>query len=186
MSARDRLIDSALALIGEKGPRGASTRAIAERAGLNEVTLFRTFGRKDALIAACVQSLFQRILGPTGVRPKSDDLAADLEALATDYFSLTNGHRHALARLLPEIHRNRGLAEAVLRDAAGPVTASIFGLFAHHQAAGRLRTDADPRELALAFLGPLLAHALIGDLLDLPDTLGLPAYVVRYLEGHRA
>ncbi len=184
-SARDRLIEAALALIGEKGPRGASTRAIAERAGLNEVTLFRTFGRKDDLIAACIQSLFQRIVGPTGQRPRSDDVVADLEALARDYFGLANSHRHALARLLPELRRNQKLAEAILRDTATPVTASMFGLFAHHQGAGRLRSDADPRELTLAFLGPLLAHAMIGDLLGLPDALDLPAYVARYLDGHR-
>lgn len=184
-SARDRLIEAALALIGEKGTRGASTRAIAERAGLNEVTLFRTFGRKDDLVAACIQSLFQHILGPTGQRPQSDDVVADLEALASDYFRLTSSHRHALARLLPEVRRNQKLAEAIVRDTASPVTAAMFGLFAHHQKARRLRTDVDPRELTLAFLGPLLAHAMIGDLLGLPDALDLPAYVARYLDGHR-
>jgi len=184
-STSDKLITAAIALIGEKGPRGASTRAIAKRAGVNEVTLFRTFGKKNDLIAACIRHLFERILGPSGERPTSDDIEADLDALARDYFGLTRSHRHALARLLPEIHSNRDLAETIWLNTAAPVTATIFGLFSHHQGAGRLRDDADPRELALAFLGPLLAHAIIGDLLGMPDELELTTYVRRYLDGHR-
>ena len=40
------LLDAALLVIGERGVKGATTRLIAERAGVNEVTLFRKFGTK--------------------------------------------------------------------------------------------------------------------------------------------
>ena len=36
-------------LFAEKGFDGTTTRSIAKRAGVNEVTIFRTFGNKEAL-----------------------------------------------------------------------------------------------------------------------------------------
>ena len=50
MSVRDQLLDAALRVYAETGYRGATTRRIAGAAGVNEITLFRHFGSKDALI----------------------------------------------------------------------------------------------------------------------------------------
>lgn len=43
-STQDKIIDAALALVNEQGYKGATTKAIAALAGVNEVTLFRHFG----------------------------------------------------------------------------------------------------------------------------------------------
>jgi AcrR family transcriptional regulator len=55
---RARIIDAAARVYAAHGYRGATTRLIAEEAGVNEVTLFRHFGSKsallDAMIAECV------------------------------------------------------------------------------------------------------------------------------------
>jgi AcrR family transcriptional regulator len=50
MDARELLLDAALKVYAEHGTRGATTRRIAQAAGVNEVTLFRVFGSKDALL----------------------------------------------------------------------------------------------------------------------------------------
>ena len=42
-------------MIARKGKRGATTREIADVAGVNEATLFRHFGTKEALIIAVAQ-----------------------------------------------------------------------------------------------------------------------------------
>lgn len=47
--SKERISTAAFTLFAEKGFDGTTTRAIAERAGVNEVTIFRTFGSKDAL-----------------------------------------------------------------------------------------------------------------------------------------
>ncbi|HGY10053.1 MAG TPA: TetR/AcrR family transcriptional regulator, partial [Oceanithermus profundus] len=54
-STYERLLEAALELLAERGYRGATTRAIAERAGVAEVTLFRRFGSKARLLAEAVR-----------------------------------------------------------------------------------------------------------------------------------
>src|SRR5207237_2424208 len=54
MSVRDQLIEAAARLYAATGYRGATTRRIAIEAGVNEITLFRHFGSKDALIHAAL------------------------------------------------------------------------------------------------------------------------------------
>ncbi|AGY58778.1 TetR family transcriptional regulator [Gloeobacter kilaueensis] len=53
--ARERLIRSASALFALQGVRETTTRQIAERAGVNEVTLFRQFGNKQGLLLALIE-----------------------------------------------------------------------------------------------------------------------------------
>lgn len=50
-----RIIEAALQLISEKGYTAATTKTIAELAGVNEVTLFRHFGNKRGLLKAIVE-----------------------------------------------------------------------------------------------------------------------------------
>lgn len=52
MDIRDRILDAAKRIYAQHGFRGATTRLIAIEAGVNEVTLFRTFGSKAALFEA--------------------------------------------------------------------------------------------------------------------------------------
>ncbi len=54
MDVRTQLLDAAARLYAEAGYRGATTRRIAGEAGVNEVTLFRHFGSKDALIREAI------------------------------------------------------------------------------------------------------------------------------------
>lgn len=48
--SRQKLLEAAMRVFAESGFRGATTRRIAEAAGVNEVTLFRQFKSKEALI----------------------------------------------------------------------------------------------------------------------------------------
>ena len=52
MISRERILEAAARLYSKHGFRGATTRLIAAEAGVNEVTLFRTFGSKGALLEA--------------------------------------------------------------------------------------------------------------------------------------
>ncbi|HEX7085847.1 MAG TPA: helix-turn-helix domain-containing protein [Vicinamibacterales bacterium] len=50
MDAREQLLQAALKVYAASGFRGATTKRIAHEAGVNEVTLFRHFGSKEALL----------------------------------------------------------------------------------------------------------------------------------------
>jgi len=52
MISKDRILEAAARVYSKHGFRGATTRLIAAEAGVNEVTLFRTFGSKGALLEA--------------------------------------------------------------------------------------------------------------------------------------
>jgi AcrR family transcriptional regulator len=54
-STKTRLIEAALDLFAEKGVTETTTKAVAERAQVNEVTLFRNFGNKYRLLLAVIQ-----------------------------------------------------------------------------------------------------------------------------------
>ena len=54
-STRDRILDSALFLFSEQGFKGATTKAIAAQAGVNESTLFRNFSSKENLFRTLVE-----------------------------------------------------------------------------------------------------------------------------------
>ena len=52
---RTRILAAAARVYAQYGFRGATTRLIANEAGVNEVTLFRTFGSKGALLEAVLE-----------------------------------------------------------------------------------------------------------------------------------
>ncbi len=54
MDNREKLLIAASRVYAEVGFRGATTRRIAEEAGVNEVTLFRLFGSKAQLLAEAI------------------------------------------------------------------------------------------------------------------------------------
>ncbi len=56
MNTRDSLLDVTARLYADHGWRGTTTRRIAEAAGVNEVTIFRQFGSKEALLLEAIQA----------------------------------------------------------------------------------------------------------------------------------
>jgi AcrR family transcriptional regulator len=58
MEIREQLLRAAVKVYSTVGTRGATTRRIAEEAGVNEVTLFRHFGSKEALLRHAVQTIY--------------------------------------------------------------------------------------------------------------------------------
>lgn len=65
-TARARLLEAAIEVFGEKGPRAASVREIARAAGQNVAAIKYYFGSKEGLYHAalgCIVQVFQRQMG---------------------------------------------------------------------------------------------------------------------------
>jgi AcrR family transcriptional regulator len=87
MDIRDRILDAAKRVYAQHGFRGATTRLIANEAGVNEVTLFRTFGSKAALFEALMQHHVAQ--SPLPLLP---DTPIDPEAEMTAWVTAILGH----------------------------------------------------------------------------------------------
>jgi AcrR family transcriptional regulator len=179
----DALFEATVAVFAERGYAAATTREIAARAGVNEVTLFRRFGTKEALITAALAD--RLAASPFARTAATDDVEADLTALAQAYDETFRSYGGAVLTLLAEAPRHPELRAAVatllpnLERAAAMIRA--------HQAAGRL-ADGDPFGQVIELMAPLLAAGLwarTGALSPAPQPAA--ASVARtFLDGHRS
>ncbi|TNF48237.1 TetR/AcrR family transcriptional regulator [bacterium] len=80
---KEKLLDATLELISEKGYLGASTREIAARAGVSELTLFRKFGKKE--------SLFEEMLKTHTFLPRLRELLESVKDLPCEIVLETVG-----------------------------------------------------------------------------------------------
>lgn len=80
-SARARIITAASRLFTEKGYAGTTTRAIAEAAGVNEVTIFRHFGTKENLAKAIMDQFGGLAIADDLELRFSGDYAQDLNLI---------------------------------------------------------------------------------------------------------
>ena len=71
---REKIISAAMTAYAESGFQGATTRRVAEIAGVNEVTIFRNFGSKAALMD---EALFRRVAALKIVDPPLPAIPAD-------------------------------------------------------------------------------------------------------------
>lgn len=78
MDVREQLLEAAVKVFAHAGFRGATTRRIAQEAGVNEVTLFRQFGSKEGLIVEAVLRSVTRLQDEAVLPDLPCDPAAEL------------------------------------------------------------------------------------------------------------
>jgi AcrR family transcriptional regulator len=182
---RGKILAAARELFERNGTRGTTTREVAEKAGVNEATLFRHFGSKRALLdamreQACGLEQFRSVLGGLpGV-----DFAADLRQIA---YYVTE---HMLAK-------RAMMCVSLAEDATGTddapefrgpeqIKADLAAYFTDKAAAGAFR--ADPALAARFFLGILFSYVVGRKLWNsaVPDHATLDGIVDLFLNGVRS
>ena len=169
---REALLAAGAELFAEQGLDGPSLDAICERAGYTRGAFYVHFADRDAFLAAVMERIgmpfLDAVLGATGDASLSLREAAErfLGAVATGAYPLT---RDAIrpSQLIdactrsPEVRdRYVGLIEEAI--------ARLASIIERGQAAGEVRRDAAPREIAT-----LLLAAIVGAQTMLVD-LGFP------------
>lgn len=92
-STKARLIEAALDLFAERGVTETTTRAVAERAQVNEVTLFRNFGNKYRLLLAVIEdsAVFAKLVHALVEQANAKDNVADfVQEYAKESLNLLN------------------------------------------------------------------------------------------------
>ncbi len=154
---RQRILTATREILGKKGRRGATTREIAELAGVNEATLFRHFGSKDALIEACAEHFCPTVELQEQLASLSGDLVADLKRMAIMLSSRMEEIRDLIIMSLADEESDTPIGGLPWR---GPVAlkAIITDYMAQRVASGELAGD--PMLLARFFMGMIFAQVI--------------------------
>ncbi|MGH7631362.1 MAG: TetR/AcrR family transcriptional regulator [Gemmatimonadales bacterium] len=163
---RDRLISVTARLFAEAGYHGTTTRRIAQEADLNEVTVFRHFGSKDALIREALRVVARES------RPLLDmaatDPVAELNRWALACFTDFYEHRNLIRRLMGEMVERPEIAPGLCEDTNEEFFQLVRFLEAL-KARGLVAEDVHSEAAAGMLIGALLSNALWRDLLpDMP------------------
>lgn len=149
----DKILDAATALFAERGYTATTTRAIAEAAEVNEVTLFRRFESKIGILRALGERLEHQQAGhAVEAVPESESVRDTLLRLARLEISGTvesGGFAMRMAfdaKSVPEVAEL--LAERIPDNSGG-----LAEYMAEQQATGELRSDIAPSVMAEAFFG---------------------------------
>jgi AcrR family transcriptional regulator len=161
---RARLIEATLAVVAEMGYARASTRAIADAAGVAEGALYRHFPDKTSLFFAAALAASPNVVewvealpARAGTGTVEDNLAAALQRLATLQERVLP--LEIAIRSDPELAGQRQALAASQGRLPGPPRA-IADYLAAEQRLGRVRSDIDPEETALMILAMLFGLAI--------------------------
>lgn len=174
------ILDATLEVLGERGVKGATTRLIAERAGVNEVTLFRKFGDKNNLIK---MALTDRVATATRESVRyTGDLEADLMSIAVRYHDTLKNFGRVARVVLTEIVLDAEFADSMKNGRQ--FFEALAAVLGRYQAEGVLQPE--PIETLIpAFLGPIALPYLTLILADYPEwpDLDVRRHVNRFLHG---
>lgn len=185
MEIRERILKAAVKVYGEVGFRGATTRRIAEEAGVNEVTLFRNFGSKSALLHEAVHAAG---LVPNSPMLPSDpgDYRAELLAWSLAHYADLVTKRPLIRTCLGECEEHPEIlspAESTALKSRGTVMAYLAAL----QSRGVVRPDVDLSVATAMLTGVLFADAMGRDILphlfQTDDRTAVAAYLDLFLRA---
>jgi AcrR family transcriptional regulator len=146
-----RILEAAADLFAERGYNGTTTRAIAEKAGVNEVTIFRRFDNKRGILVALAESWATNMAGfAVSHLPEPTDTPGTLAALAELEVAQSTQVGAAALRLVLDARTTPEVAE-IMGGGPGSNFAGLVEYLAQRQDAGDLRTDLDARVMAEAF-----------------------------------
>ncbi|NLK00186.1 MAG: TetR/AcrR family transcriptional regulator [Clostridia bacterium] len=156
---RAEIIAAAKALFLEKGYRGGTTREIAEKAGIAEVTLFRHFGSKKDLFLSVVKPIFTDSLRNFIRTEEVHDVGALLRKLAADRIGVT-GENSDLFRLLfyeMQFHED-------IKSEFSEIVMEILDALGSAVAAGQSRGEfkkIDPKEAGFIFFSSIVGAVIL-------------------------
>ncbi len=160
---RERIIDAAIELFGERGYE-ASTAEIAARAGVGEATLFRRFPTKEDLIRAIVSMMLEEAATLATSCLEEEDPWRGVER-----FLFEMAERASQDHGISDANKERCMASPALAGERGRVLDLTAQLVKRAQRAGVLRDDIAGQDLmflmsAIASVGEVPFPGLRDDL----------------------
>ncbi len=147
---RQRILQAAIHLFSEVGYALATTRLIAESAGVNEVTLFRHFGNKKALLMACFESINATGFAATFEAELSGVYPSDILVMAQHQTADMKANIEVLRMLLCDVRSVPELRQVLLAGGRSNLERLVV-YFKRQLDAGVVRQELSAEALAIAF-----------------------------------
>jgi AcrR family transcriptional regulator len=163
--SRQKLIEAAVSVFGECGFRGATTRRIAEAAGVNEVTLFRLFGSKGALLEEAVrQSQTTTARRADSHLPEEPaDVEAELTAWAREQWRSMRELRAVIRKMMREVEEHPHIS-ACLSEGWERIHGAVTTYLERLRARGEIDPEVSIQTAVAMLNGVLFADAMGRDI----------------------
>ena len=173
------MFDAAVEAVVRYGYVGATTKRIAEIAGIGEATLFRRYGTKETLLREALRAEAATFSGEAVAY--TGDLRADLARVVGAYHLLLQRRGRLALSVLAEVPRRPELAEVM--EAPMAAMGAVAALVGRYQSEGRLG-GGTPWEVLVPLLSPVLFGGVLRQLQPaLPLTFDAESHVKRFLAG---
>jgi len=161
---RQRIIDAAVEIVAKVGYARATTKVIAEAAGVNEVTLFRHFGNKKNLFSAAIELYGGPALTPIIEAQLTGDYRQDLTTVGNIFIEILLERWEMLRLLLCESAHIPEVRTVLARNPRE--LRKMLARYLQSQMEKGTIKEQHPEALAQAFLGMFFAYAISLNVLD--------------------
>jgi len=107
---RTKIIDTALQMFSTQGYNSTTTRSIADKAGVNELTLFRNFGSKENLLSEVMDQYFVQMRMEVDHERPTGDPHEDLYRMITAVMRKLREREPLFRLMIREASRNEIVA----------------------------------------------------------------------------
>ena len=155
---RDRILDAGLSLFSKKGFLGSTTKEIAKKAGVAELTLFRHFSSKERLFEETIKR-HSFLPARKGLLPELKDLdyREALTLIAVRYLERLSARSGLIRNMHSEIHSYPAKVREIQHNFVAEMISTLASYFRGLQESGVLR-DFDPVITSRAFLGMFFSY----------------------------
>jgi AcrR family transcriptional regulator len=157
MNSRNEIINAACKVFSQLGFRGCTTRRIADEAGVNEITIFRQFGSKEALLREAMKMTHS--VGLTPLPDVPSDPEHELTLWSESIIQHLRLRSSIIRKTMSEIEERPELSEHasyVPRQASADLCHYLTAL----KRQGRAAEKFEPKTAAAMLMGAIFADAM--------------------------
>jgi AcrR family transcriptional regulator len=158
MNRRDEILAAAAEVFAQHGFRGSTTRRIADAAGVNEITIFRQFGSKEALLREAMQHMTESA-GLTELPEIPSDPSRELTQWSESFIQHLRLRSSIIRKTMGEIEERPEMSECA---SSVPIEASnaLCKYLVALRRQGRTTGKFDPTTAAAMLMGAIFSDAM--------------------------